>query len=117
MTEQENTPIETAAIVEGNMEDASAALVSSPAPVKVFDAVSAAQGEIVRGLLDTEGIPAVFESVAGASLDQVFFGETFHGEVLVAAEDEERALQLIDAYTKAALTDADDPEAAISPGQ
>lgn len=108
------TPLEVSALEEANAEQAAGLAASSKPPVKVLDASSATEGEIVRGLLTSEGIPAVFEALPGYSLtDEVILGETFHGAVLVAPEDEERALQLIAAYLEApALTD--DEEAAES---
>ena len=111
------TPLEIAGAAEGvdveAAEEARRNMTGKNAPIAVFEATSQAEGQIVRGLLDSEGIPAIFEPLPGLSMtDEVILGETFNGVVLVAPEDAERAAELIAAYAKGP---ADEDEADSEP--
>jgi len=78
----------------------------------VFSANSSDEGEIIRGLLESEGIPALYDAQAGIVMgDAVMIGEAPKGIVLVAGEDEARARELIAAYSQP-VTDEEIAEAA-----
>jgi len=89
------TPIEAAALIEGSNEDAADALVSSQAPVKVFDTTSTVEAEAILSLLQDEGVSATMNPLGSWAI----LGETSRYEILVPAEDEERVSSLISAYS------------------
>ena len=92
---EDESPLEAAAAREADAENAAEAVAKSSSPVGVFDANTSSEGEIVRGLLEAEGISAVFESLPGMTM---VLGGDFNGTVYVPAEDETRARELIAAY-------------------
>ena len=94
------TPLETAAESGSPVEFDEAGLANTKSPITVFVSSDASEAEIIRGLLESEGIPAFFDSQPGMSLPRVIMGETMHGAVMVAAENEDRAKELIAAYSK-----------------
>lgn len=106
----QETPLEEAADRTPEGEIDAEGLAAVPAPVAVFDATSAAEGEIVRGLLESEGIGAEYipMPVYPVPLGSAVLGEAAHGIVLVAAEDEARARELIAAYSTAPTADIDE---------
>ncbi|HEY3331336.1 MAG TPA: hypothetical protein VGK19_15005 [Capsulimonadaceae bacterium] len=101
----ELTPIEVAAEDEAGAEDAISRAESSLSPVAVFEASTSTQGEILKGVLQADGIDAVFESLPGITM---VLGGDFQGTVFVPAEDEARARELIASFTSAGeVTDED----------
>ncbi|MDR3709823.1 MAG: PaaI family thioesterase [Capsulimonadaceae bacterium] len=91
------TPIELASVQEPDTEAESGEDTLSEPLIKVFDAGTYAEGQIIRGLLETEGIPAVFE--AASDMPIAYLGVQIQGAVKVAPEHEARALDLIAAYS------------------
>lgn len=68
-------------------------------PVAVFAAPDAVTAEMVRGVLEAEGIRAVIgEQVTDALAPSLQQGEGFWGEVLVAASDAAAARAVLAAY-------------------
>lgn len=90
------SPLETAAVREAFAENAADAVADSQSPVGVFEANTSSEGEIVKGMLEAEGIAAVFESLPGMTM---VLGGDFNGTVFVPAEDEAKARELIAAYS------------------
>ncbi len=65
-------------------------------PVVVYTASSAEDGEIVRGLLESENIPVILTTSASPVLGEVFaVGEGQGGEILVAPSDADLALAIL----------------------
>jgi hypothetical protein len=68
------------------------------APVVIYTAGSPEDGEIVRGILEAEGIQVILTNAGSSALGEVFnVGEGQYGEVLVAAADAERANNILSA--------------------
>ena len=79
---------------------------NASSPGIVFTASSREQGEIVRGLLESEGIPAVYEPLPGDSqLSPSILGDTHFGYVVVPEEYGRQARELIAAYERRGLDD------------
>jgi len=95
--EQRPTPLELASDAEVGQEES---LQSTGDPVVVYTTGSSYDGEIVRGILETEGIPVILTQAASPILGEVFEnGEGQAGEILVAPQDALRAEALIAAYS------------------
>lgn len=74
----------------------------------VFRAPDQTTADIVRGVLTSEGIAAYIDSRQVAWLDGVMTMATgYWGDVVVPAEQESTALEIIKAYQSAPVTDAD----------
>ena len=91
----------------GSAEDETVArMAQAPNPVIVFSAATQDEGEIVRGLLESEGIPAIFTDHSSPILGDALSVTGDHmGDVLVATADVERAKALIESYQGATVTD------------
>jgi hypothetical protein len=75
-------------------------------PVVVYTASSEEDGEIVRGLLESEGIPVILTTAGSPIYGEVFsIGEGQAGEILVAPADAERAKSILAATSDAELAD------------
>jgi hypothetical protein len=97
------TPIEEAAASEAAVEAGREQAALSDPPVSVFEASNAGEGEIIRGMLETEGIEAIYESRPGLTM---ILGGDFSGSVLVPGEDADRARELVDTFLASAQTAA-----------
>ena len=74
----------------------------------VFRAPDQTTADLVRGLLESEGIAAYIDSRQVAWLDGVMTMATgYWGDVVVPAELEPQALEIITAYETAPVTDED----------
>lgn len=69
---------------------------SSQPPVTVARDLSRAQAEIVRGLLEAQGIPAMLSQEAAGSILPVDVGAFGQVDVLVAVELAPRAREILD---------------------
>ncbi len=73
--------------------------------VPIFSAQSESEANIVRGLLEASGIPAVINSLSGPALGGIFQpDETRWGDLLVAPSDAEAAQAAIAEATQSAST-------------
>ncbi len=91
VAELENWQIPTDPL-EGVPDDVNFVDADLPPLVSVFAASSEAEGNIVRGLLEAEGIPAIFQDVAAGSFGSVFSVSAAHwADVLVPADQAEQA--------------------------
>jgi|GEM_PF-3814599 hypothetical protein len=97
MSEEDmTTPLEAAAAAESMVDDSYDASADSLPPVVVYTATSEEDGEIVRGLLESEGIEVVLTTSGSPVYGQVFgIAEGQWGEVLVAPGDAERAKAIL----------------------
>ncbi|HEX5323740.1 MAG TPA: DUF2007 domain-containing protein [Capsulimonadaceae bacterium] len=78
----------------------------SASPVVVFEASSDDEGQIIRGILESEGIPAIYNDQTAPILgDALSFTTDHSGDVMVSPSDVERAKALIDSYQNATVTD------------
>ena len=78
--------------------------------VPIFSAQTESEANIVRGLLEASGIPAVISSLSGPALGGIFQpDEARWGDLLVAPSDAEAAQAAIAEATQAAAA-ADDDE-------
>jgi len=77
-----------------------AILAKSRGPVAVFSPpFNDNEGEIVRGLLESEGIPAIYDNHAGIMVAySLKLSDAPTGNVFVSPNDERRARELIAAY-------------------
>jgi hypothetical protein len=93
--EQLTTPLEAAA----DDEAASAAReekINDSLPIVVFTATSSEDGEIVRGILESEGIPVILTNAASSPFGEAFsVGLGQMGQILVAPKDVARALEIL----------------------
>ena len=69
---------------------------SSQPPVTVARDLSRAQAEIIRGLLEAQGIPAMLSQEAAGSILPVDVGAFGQVDVLVAGELAPRAREILD---------------------
>lgn len=76
-------------------------------PVDVYQAINAVEAEIVRGMLDAEGLRA---EVAG-NIQGGFTGAIPEISVMVAAVDADRARALIQAHQASRVEEESVPEA------
>ena len=77
--------------------------------VPIFSAQSESEANIVRGLLEASGIPAVISSLSGPALGGIFQpDETRWGDLLVAPSDAEAAQAAIAEATQSAVAADDD---------
>lgn len=98
--------LEAAAKQEAQEERAVEAAAQAPDPVVVFKAATQDEGEIVRGILDSEGIPAFLIDHSSPPLGDVLINTDTHwGDVLVAPADAARARELIESAQKTPVTD------------
>jgi hypothetical protein len=96
------TPLELAADAETSSEISVADVGQL---VVVYTAGTPSEGEIVRGILESEGIAVVLTQAASPILGQVFsVAEGQAGEVLVSPEDADRAEAIVAAYTNQSET-------------
>ena len=96
------TPLEAAVDAEAKSEQSSDNSLQQP--VVVYTAGSVEDGEIVRGLLESEGIPVIYTHAASPALGDVLgLAEGQAGEILVAPLDYEKAKALLAASTEAEL--------------
>jgi hypothetical protein len=109
MNEEESaTPLEVAADTEGRAEDTD--LSQTGVPVSVYLAESPEDGEIVRGLLESEGIPVIYTHSASPIFGQIFSPSVGQvGEIFVAPADVERALSILALSTEDGLSGEDQP--------
>jgi hypothetical protein len=76
--------------------------------VAIFAAQNESEANIVRGLLEASGIPAVVNSLSGLALGGIFQSdETRWGDILVAPSDAEAAQAAIAEATQSAASDSD----------
>jgi hypothetical protein len=76
--------------------------------VTIFAAQNESEANIVRGLLEASGIPAVINSLSGLALGGIFQpDETRWGDILVAPSDAEAAQAAIAVATQSAASDSD----------
>lgn len=98
--------LEAAALREEAEDQAVEQAAKAAPPVVVFKAATQDEGEIVRGLLESEGIPAVLVDQSSPPLgDALIAGDTHWGDILVAPADAERAKELIESSQNVAITD------------
>ena len=77
--------------------------------VPIFSAQSESEANIVRGLLEASGIPAMISSLSGPALGGIFQpDETRWGDILVAPSDAEAAQAAITEATQTAGMTGDD---------
>lgn len=77
--------------------------------VPIFSAQSESEANIVRGLLEASGIPAVISGLSGVALGGIFQpDETRWGDILVAPSDAEAASAAITEATQTAEAASDD---------
>ena len=77
-------------------------------PVAVFAAQSESEANIVRGLLEASGIPALVNPLSGPALGGIFQpDETRWGDILVSPSDAEAALAAISEATRTSAADQD----------
>lgn len=77
--------------------------------VPIFAAQNESEANIVRGLLEASGIPAVISSLSGPALGGIFQpDETRWGDILVAPSDAEAAQAAITEATQSAAMTSDD---------
>lgn len=77
--------------------------------VPIFSAQSESEANIVRGLLEASGIPAMINTLSGPALGGIFQpDETRWGDILVAPSDAEAAQAAITEATQTAETVSDD---------
>ncbi len=82
--------------------------VESEPLVAIFAAQNESEANIVRGLLEASGIPAVISPLSGPALGGIFQpDETRWGDLFVAASDAEAAQAAIAEATRSAAADAD----------
>ncbi len=93
------TPLEEAAGIEAKLESGLDQIAHSASPVRIFETTSAGEGEIIRGMLETEGIEAIYECRPGMTM---ILGGDFSGSIVVPAEDEARSRELIDTFIASA---------------
>jgi len=71
--------------------------------VRVYRAADEMTANIVKGILESEGIPVTIQSRQVPWMDGVMtMGEGFYGDLLVAADEAERARMIIEIYQSAA---------------
>ncbi len=77
--------------------------------VPIFSAQTESEANIVRGLVEASGIPAVISSLSGPALGGIFQpDETRWGDILVAPSDAEAAQAAITEATQSAALSNDD---------
>ncbi len=82
--------------------------------VAIFAAQSESEANIVRGLLEASGIPAVISSLSGVALGGIFQpDETRWGDILVAPSDAEAAQAAITEATQTAEMAGDDDSSKV----
>ena len=82
--------------------------VESEPLVAVFAAQNESEANIVRGLLEASGIPAMVNPLSGPALGGIFQpDETRWGDILVSPSDAEAAQTAISEATRSAAADAD----------
>jgi|SRR5579862_170888 len=95
-----------AAEAEKQENEAVERMAQASDPVVVFSAASVSEGQIIRALLDGEGIPAIFNDLSSPTLGEALsVTRDDAADVLVAPGDAERAKELIDSYRNATVTD------------
>jgi len=97
------TALEIAAEAERTADEVKAAN-SSTVPVVVYTAGTAEDGEIVRGILESEGIPVILTTPASPAYGDAFglaVGQA--GQVLVAPEDVQRAMDILEVTSASEL--------------
>ena len=98
--------LEAAAREQGAQQVEIDRMAQMPNPVVVFRASDQNEGNIIRALLEGEGIPAVFDDSSASILgDAMSVAGNHTNDVLVAPSDVERAKALIDSYRNASVTD------------
>jgi hypothetical protein len=98
--------LESGAREQETFQESIERLAQVPDPVSVFSAGSVDEGQIVRALLEGEGIPAIFNDESSPAMGDVFTVTEDHaGDVLVSASDAEQAKALIESYRNATVTD------------
>ena len=76
--------------------------------VAIFAAQNESEANIVRGLLESSGIPAVISSLSGPALGGIFQpDETRWGDILVSASEASAAQATIAEATQSAVGDSD----------
>ena len=99
--------LEAAARAQDRQEKDIAKAAQAAAPIPIFRASTEDEGEIVRGLLQSEGIDAIFGSVPTSAYGATLVGgQGYWSDVLVAPEDAERARALITAYQQGTPEDS-----------
>jgi len=79
--------------------------------VAIFAAQNESEANIVRGLLEASGIPAVISSLSGPALGGIFQpDETRWGDILVAQSDAEAAQAAITEATQSAETTSEETD-------
>ena len=115
---QPGAELAAAAAAQAEDEREIEAAAAAPAPVSVFRADTADEAEIVRGLLESEGIPAAAATISSAALGDILIsGEDHWADVLVAPADAERALALVAAYQSGPPIDESEIDAGASAGE
>lgn len=98
--------LQAAAQAQADEELAVQQAAKASPPMVIFKAATQDEGEIVRGMLESEGIPAVLVDHSSPPLgDALIATETHWGDILVAPSDADRAMELIESSLNTPITD------------
>jgi len=67
---------------------------------RVYTTNNAVEGDYLLGILEQEGIPALFQSYRDIAYDGLFVGQWGHGVIITTQDDAYRALNLIESVLK-----------------